>query len=71
MRAEFTGERAKPRFPLATGRNSGISFPPILEVQVKKIATHKAPKLIAWRKLMFDERVVLHRVDTGTSGGTS
>ena len=31
---------------------------------------HKALKMIAWGKLAFDERVVLHRVATYDSTGT-
>ena len=33
------------------------------EVHVTKIAPQKAQKLIAWGKLTFDERFVVHRVE--------
>ena len=35
------------------------------EGHVTKFAPHKALKLIAWGKMTFDERVVLHRVVPG------
>ena len=38
-----------------------VSFPWNLERNVTTVAPHMALKLIAWGKLTFDERVVLHR----------
>jgi len=38
---------------------------------VTKFASHKALKVIATGKLTFDERVVVHRVDTAQRGALS
>ena len=43
----------------------GLSHFQNLGCYVTKCAPHKALKLIASGKLTFDERVVLHRVDSG------
>jgi len=42
--------------------NRGIIRPTVPGCYVTKFAPHEALKLIAWRKLTCDERVVLHRV---------
>ena len=47
---------------LLLGGVRGFRSPPKLGCYVTKSAPHKAFKLIAWVKLTFDKRVVLHRV---------
>ena len=49
------------------GERGGALRPPNLEGNVTKFAPHKALKLIARGKLTFDERAVLHRVDSAGS----
>jgi len=44
---------------------SRVSLVQVFERNVTKFAPYKVLKLIAWGKLTFDERVVLHRVVPG------
>ena len=48
---------------LTTQSSSEFSFVQIFKRYVTKFAQHKVLQSIAWGKVTFDERVVLHHVD--------